>query len=232
MEDILRYLKDYELVIYVGLALIAIWQIRKFLLAWEELRAAAFGLERESAQSQLNRTAGVLVFLLVLAILEYALVTFVVPNVEGANPLPTPTLDVLATPTTTLPAATAASSASETPEAQAEGQEETSPGCVPGQVMISSPEEGETVQDIVEIQGTADIPDFGFYKFEISRMEAQSWLTIQAQDEVKRETELGFWDTTQIEPGQYKLRLVVFDNLGTQRDPCVVSVYVDEPSEE
>jgi hypothetical protein len=57
-------------------------------------------------------------------------------------------------------------------------------------------------------------------------------LTIQAQDEVKRETELGFWDTTQIEPGQYKLRLVVFDNLGTQREPCVVSVYVDEPSEE
>ncbi|MFO7945014.1 MAG: hypothetical protein R6U51_12015 [Anaerolineales bacterium] len=231
MEDILRYLKDYELVIYVGLALIAIWQIRKFLLAWEELRAAAFGLERESAQSQLNRTAGVLVFLLVLAIFEYALVTFVVPNVQGANPLPTPTLDVLATPTTTLPAATAPSSAPETPEGQAEEQE-ASPGCVPGQVMISSPEEGETVQDIVEIQGTADIPDFGFYKFEISRMEAQSWLTIQAQDEVKRETELGFWDTTQIDPGQYKLRLVVFDNLGAQREPCVVSVYVDEPTEE
>lgn len=231
MEDILRYLKNYELVIYIILALVAAWQIRKFLVAWEELRAAAFGLERESAQSRLNRTAGVLVLLLMLAVFEYALVTFVVPNVQGANPLPSPTVDLLATATSTLPPTTPTSSTTQAAEGQAL-EMEVPTGCIPGEVMISSPEDGETIRDIVEVEGTADIPDFGFYKFEVTKVDTQSWLTIQAQDEVKREEELGFWDTTQVEPGQYNLRLVVFDNLGNQRDPCVVSVYVDEPSEE
>ncbi len=231
MEDILRYLKNYELAIYIILALVAVWQIRKFFLAWEELRAAAFGLERESAQSRLNRTAGVLVFLLMVAVFEYALVTFVVPNVEGANPLPSPTVDLLATPTSTLPPATPTSSTPQPVEGQAP-EAESATGCVPGEVMISSPEDGETIRDIVEVMGTADIPDFGFYKFEVSKVDTQSWLTIQAQDEVKRKEKLGFWDTTQIEPGPYDLRLVVFDNLGNQREPCVISIYVDEPSEE
>ncbi|MFO8035448.1 MAG: hypothetical protein R6U57_02340 [Anaerolineales bacterium] len=231
MEDILIYLKNYELVIYIILALVAAWQIRKFLVAWEELRAAAFSLERESAQSRLNRTAGVLVLLLILAVFEYGLVTFVVPNVQGANPLPSPTVDLLATPTSTLPPTTPTSSTTQAAGGQAL-EAEAATGCIPGEVMISSPKDGETIRDVVEVEGTADIPDFGFYKFEVSKADAQSWLTIQAQDEVKREEELGFWDTTQIEPGQYDLRLVVFDNLGNQRDPCVVSVYVDQPSEE
>jgi hypothetical protein len=231
MEDILRYLKNYELVIYIILAVVAVWQIRKFYVAWEELRAAAFGLERESAQLRLNRTAGVLVLLIMLAVFEYALVTFVVPNVQGANPLPSPTLDLLATATSTLPPTTSPSSSTQAEEGQAL-EAEVATGCIPGEVMIISPEDGESIRDVVEVVGTADIPDFGFYKFEISKVDAQSWLTIQAQDEVKREEELGFWDTNQIEPGQYNLRLVVFDNLGNQRDPCVVSVYVDEPSEE
>lgn len=233
MADILRYLKNYELLIYLGLALIAIWQIRKFVLAWEELRAAAFGLERESAQSRLNSAAAVLVFLLVLAVFEYALVTFVAPNVEGANPLPSPTVDLLATPTTTLSPTTPAASAETSAE---DVTPDPSPlpvsGCVPGEVMISSPEDEETVRGIVEVQGTADIPDFGFYKFEIASANSESWLTIQAQDQVKQEEALGFWDTTQIEPGEYRLRLVVVDNQGEQRDPCQVSLFVAEPAEE
>jgi len=231
MDEVLRYLRNYEALIYIALGVLAVWQLRKFILAWEELRAAAFGLEQESAQSRLNQSALVLVFLLVFAVAEYALVTYVAPNVEGANPLPTSTVDLLATPTATLPPTTATVSSLAQPAEQTTPEEEVS-GCVPGEVMISSPGDQDTVRDIVEVEGTADIPNFGFYKFEISSFNSGSWLTIQANDQVVEEGELGFWDTTQIEPGQYQLRLVVFDNEGEQRDPCAVTIFVDEPSEE
>ena len=40
---------------------------------------------------------------------------------------------------------------------------------VPGQIEISMPKLGEEVSGIVPIVGTANIPNFGFYKFEIKR---------------------------------------------------------------
>jgi len=231
MEEILRYLKTYEVLVYIVLGALAAWQLRKFFSAWEELRAAAFGLERESAQSQLNKAAAVLILLLVFAVAEYALVTYVAPNVEGANPLPTSTIDVLATPTSTLPTTTATESGQGQETAAVTPEEETA-GCVPGEVMIRSPQDEDRVRGTVEVLGTAKIPDFGFYKFEISSFDAGIWLTVQANDQVVEDDQLGFWDTTQIEPGQYELRLVVFDNEGEQRDPCVVTIFVDEPPEE
>ena len=50
MEEALRFFRAYEFWIYILLALGGLIYIRKFILAWEELRGAAFGLEREAAQ--------------------------------------------------------------------------------------------------------------------------------------------------------------------------------------
>ncbi len=99
-------------------------------------------------------------------------------------------------------------------------------GCIPGEVMITIPENNATVSGVVEIEGTANIEDFGFYKFEISPADSDTWLTIQAGDEIKVEESLGFWDTSQLDPGNYWLRLVVLDNQGIQRDPCRVDLFV------
>jgi hypothetical protein len=84
---------------------------------------------------------------------------------------------------------------------------------------------------VVEIQGSANIADFGFYKFEISAANTDNWLTIQAGDEPTVDDNLGFWDTTQLEPGNYSLRLVVVDNQGLQRDPCAVDITVEMTEE-
>jgi hypothetical protein len=97
--------------------------------------------------------------------------------------------------------------------------------------MITSPEPEATVSGIIEIEGTVDIPDFGFYKFEVAPADSQNWLTIQASDLPAVEEQLGFWDTTQLEPGNYQLRLVVTDNQGIELDPCEVSLYVEAPRE-
>lgn len=229
MEEVLRFFKEYEILIYLGLGVLAAWQMRKFIVAWQELQAAAFGLEWESAQGRLNHAAGILVFLLVCGVVEFGLVTFVVPAYPGAEPLLTPTLDLLVTPTTTLPVT--ATSTQVGPTAEADDQIPAA-GCIPEEVMITSPEEGTTISGIVEVQGTVDVPNFGFYKFEIARDGTDTWLTIQAGEEIVNEDKLGDWDTSQLEPGNYYLRLVVVDNEGNHREACVVSVYVEQPTEE
>jgi hypothetical protein len=230
MNYLLRYLKDLEYLIYIVLGAFAVWNIRKFILAWEELRAAAFGLERESAQQRLNRSAALLVILLFLASAEFGLVSFIIPALPEVEPIPTATLDLLATPTITVFPTDNAGSGN-LPGTPIPGNDVVQSGCVPDQLDISYPENDSTVNDIVEVEGTVDIPDFGFYKFEISRGETENWLTIQAGDTPKVDEKLGFWDTTQLEPDNYYLRLVVIDNLGVQREPCVVYLYVDKPSE-
>ena len=227
MNEFLRYLKELEYLIYIILGIFTVWQLRKFYSAWEELRAAAFGLERESAQARLNRSAALLVVLLFLATAEFGMVSFIIPAIPGVEPLPTATLDLLATPTITLAAEAVTSSA----DVQETGTEIIQTGCIPGEVMITFPENDSTVQGVVEVEGTVNIADFGFYKFEISRSGTDSWLTIQAGVSPKDNEELGFWDTTQLESGNYYLRLIVIDNQGIQREPCAVYLYVEPPSE-
>ena len=226
MNEFLRYLKDFEYLIYIIIGGFTAWHIRKFYIAWEELRAAAFGLEKESAQLRLNRSAALLVVLLFLGTAEFGLVSFIIPSMPNVDPLPTATLDLMASPTTTISVLeeTSAPTVQETP---LPGTAIIQTGCVPGELMITYPENNEPVSGIVEIEGTVNIPDFGFYKFEISTPNSDVWLTIQAGDSPKSDEMLGFWDTTQLEPGNYSLRLVVIDNQGIQQDPCVVELYVE-----
>jgi len=229
MGEILRFFKDNEVFIYLVLGLLAIWQIRKFSLAWSELRSAAFGLERENAQNQLNWAATMLIFIFILGVAEFGVVSFVIPTVPGAAPLLTPTIDLLATPTTTLEAGDLAAANAGTPNPAVEPD---TGGCIPGSVNISSPESGETIKDIVEIYGSADIPNFGFYKFEMAALSDSNWLTIQAGEIITQDGRLGFWDTTRLSPGDYALRLVITDNQGQSAEPCVIQVRVDPPTED
>lgn len=228
MYEFLGYLRDLEFLIYIVLGSLSAWQLRKFYLAWEELRAAAFGLEKESAQLRLNRSAALLVVLLFLGTAEFGLVSFIIPAIPGVNPLPTPTIDLLATPTSTLVS---------NPDPNTTPLSVSSPlatdmimtGCIANEVMITYPENNSTISGIVEIEGTVNIANFGFYKFEISAADTNNWLTVQAGDLPKEDEMLGFWDTTQLQAGNYYLRLVVIDNEGIQLDPCAVFLYIDNP---
>jgi hypothetical protein len=232
MEEALRFFKTYEAIIYLGLGGLAIWEIRKFILAWEEVRGAAFGLERESAQGRLNKSAIMLVLIMMMASLEFTIVSFVVPAVPGATPLLTPTIDLLATPSITLPASipeTEGQSASSTQIPPALLPDEDS-GCIPDQAMITEPANGETVSGKITLVGTANIPNFGFYKYEVTRPGEAIWLPIQAGREVKLEEPLGEWDTEVLPQGAYLLRLVVSDNQGNDEATCVIQVNVVPPN--
>jgi hypothetical protein len=229
MEDALRFVRDNEIFIYLILGIIAAWFLRRFILAWRDLREAAFGLERETAQARLNWTASVLVFVLILAVVEFALVSYVVPTVPGAAPIFTPTLDLLATSTVTL-------DPDITPEIPQPTLSLTLPpgedGCIPDQINITIPENGATVRDVINIIGTVNIENFGFYKYETAPVNNPTWLTIQAGNQIVINDVLGPWDTTRLNPGDYYLRLVVTDNTGLSLTPCMVQVRVEAPLEE
>lgn len=228
MVEALRFFRAYEVWIYLILGFGGLIYIRKFILAWQELREAAFGLERESALGRLNQSASVVVLLLALTITEFFLVSFVVPTLPGAIPLLTPTLDLLATTTSTLPASTpeaggspilATATLASTPPGVAEG-------CVPGEVMISSPLNDSEISGVVVITGTASIANFGFFKLEMKRVEDTNWLTILAGNEVKVNDTLGAWNTSLLSPGDHELSLVVTDNQGNSLSPCIIGVRV------
>lgn len=226
MEEALRFFRTLDVWIYVGLGLLGVYALRKLILAWQELRGAAFGLERESAQTRLNRSATALVLLLAAAIIEFVLVSYIAPSVPGVYALATPTVNLLATATTTLPAAaTEAAVVGETPTPT--GEQASASGCIPGQIEIIWPAEGVDISASITISGTADIPNFGFYKLEMKRPEETSWLTILAGNEVRQNGSLGVWNTSLLSPGYHQLGLVVVDNEGRSLPPCVVQVRVN-----
>lgn len=230
MEEVLRFFRTYETWIYGILVLLAFWQIRKFAMAWDEVRGALFGMERESAQARINQAATFLVILLLVAITEFTLVTFIAPSVPGAIPIPSATINLLSTPMTTLPVITPAGmQPTDTPSS--ETQVPVGEGCVPGRINFTDPVDGDQVRGSVTLTGTVDIPNFGFYTYEIARPGETIWLPIQVGREIKHEAVLGTWDTSTLPPGEYMLRLVVTDNEGTSLEPCVIRVMVAAPIE-
>jgi hypothetical protein len=226
MEQVLQFFRAYEIWIYIILGILAIWQVRKFALAWEELRGAFFGMERESAQSRVNSAATMVVILIIMAVAEFTVVTFVVPTVPGANPLPTTTLNLLATPTITLPPPTP--DPNETPGATpTPGEIAAAEGCAPGQVNLTSPLNGERISESIIVKGSADILNFGFYTLQIAHPGDPIWSPIQVGQKAVKNEALGTWDTSSLVPGAYMLQLVVTDNVGNVLTPCAIQVTVD-----
>lgn len=226
MDELLRFLRMYEIGVYLVLGLGGCFFLRKFILAWQELRDAAFGLERESAQYKLNRSASGLVMVLFFVMAEFVLVSFIAPSVPGASPLLTPTLDLLATSTTTLAAQDTSASAENQAASPTQPMATTNPGCMAGQIEITEPLDGSEISGIVEIKGSAVAQDFGFYKLEMKTIDQTEWLTILAGNETKQAASLGSWNTSLLSPGDYNLSLVIVDNKGQSLPSCVIKVRV------
>jgi len=232
MQDALRFFQAYEIWIYVLLGFVGIFYLRKFFLAWQELRGAVFGLERENAQGRLNQAASVLLFILSLMVAEFILTSFIIPANPAVMPIFTPTLNLLASPTITLEANAMgqtdenAIALQETPLAAALLSSSQSGQCLEGQIFISSPQNGTEVSGIVEISGSANVPNFGFYKIEMRRIDEQDWLTILAGNQIQPDGLLGTWNTALLSPAVYQLRLVIVDNQGAALPPCEIQISV------
>ena len=196
-----------------------LYAFRRMWHTWREWRDAVYSLEREFALNRLGRATAFGFLVLLLFFAEFYISTFVVPTLPAADILVTPTLDLLATPVGISPVDGVLPLV--TPEAQT-GMS----GCVPDENMLTSPKPGELVSGTVTLTGTADIPNFGFYKYEFSPVGTDTWTTISAGTEPVRNKKLGEWNTTNHPNGDYFLQLVIIDNIGQTLEPCVIAVRV------
>ncbi len=223
MGSVYRSLANYEALIYITLAIWGLFVFRSMYRTWREWRDSVFSLEREFALRRLGRITAIALLILGLMFAEFFIATFVAPSVPASDILTTPTLDLLAAPPGTLSPADATQAAlSPGTQSAPSGMN----GCVPDQIMITSPQPGDVVNGSIQIIGTANVPNFGFYKYEIAPIGTQSWATISAGREAKQDEELGAWNTASLTNGEYFLRLVITDNEGASLEPCVIAVRV------
>lgn len=208
------------------------WQ---FWTAWQEVRIAVFGLERTGARARLNRAAFSISALLLIGFMVFSLVTFVAPYVKQSVVLPIPTPNLF--PDETIEAQTTPVDENELNLVATATPLPTvaviTTGCIEGSVEITFPQPGNAIAGIVTITGTANVPNFGFYKFEVAKATEELWLTIQAGRTVVIDGELvKSWDTSLFNPGEYVIQLVVTDNNGEALEPCRVPIVIGAAPEE
>lgn len=222
MAEFLKFLALYEVLIYILLAIGGLFSFRWLFRSWSEWRVAVFSLEREFSARRLGRSATISFIIIIFFCFEFFMASFVIPGLPADFFISTPTLDFISTPTGTLSAEIMTQFSN-----QSQGiVRPNAAGCTPGQVELTFPKPGEEIKGVVELTGTVNIPNFGFYKYEVAQSGSDTWATIAAGRATVVAGSLGRWDTTALTPGDYQLRLVVIDNQGISLSPCVVPVQV------
>ncbi len=236
MEELLPFLEKNEVWIYILLGAVAFIYFQKLFTAWKEWQGTVFGLERESAQRRFSTALTILVLLILFVVVEFVIVSFVAPSYPQAAALPTATLDILATPTATLPAALLSTQSAGEPVGAATGEatenqtvELVQEGCIPGQIEWTYPKPGDSVSATIELKGTVNVPNLGYYKYEFSRPGDELWLPIAVGNQAKNDGQIGFWNTSLLDQGDYFLRLVVADNEDNLFPACKIPVRIVNP---
>ena len=226
MKAVLGFFIRFAFPIYLLLIVGLLFGIRRLVQARAEAREANYGLEREIAHRHISQAISTLAIVGFLAVAEMVLVVFLAPSLPAIFKMATPTMNPLLLPTGTLPpdllGTVVAVTPGSTPTAQAAG-------CIPGQIDITSPKPGDEIKGQVTLTGTANIPNFGFYKYEFAPRDSDEWSAIQASRKIVISGELGKWDTSAINQGDYLLRLVVTDNQGNELPACVIPIRIKAP---
>ncbi len=93
--------------------------------------------------------------------------------------------------------------------------------------VFTSPADGQTLQGLVTIKGTTDVPGFASAElsFAYSPDPTQTWFTIQTASLPVTGDVIADWDTTAISDGDYVLRLRVNLQDGSTSD-AVITVHI------
>lgn len=225
MTGLYRFLASNEALIYIVLAIGGLFAFRWLWNSWREWQQSAYRLEREFALRRMSQAFALSLVVLILLCAEFVAASFIIPGLPAQIFIPTPTLDLLALPSGTLSPEMMTRVAAATPAAASANMQ----GCIAGEIFISSPRPGEEVKGKIEITGTVNIADFGFYKYEVAPRGSETWATIAADTKPKKEELLGAWDTTALTPGDYQLRIVVTDHQGEALPPCIIPIRVLAP---
>lgn len=227
MTEVLLVIEQTKIWIYAGILLASLVYLRAALRWYGRYRDAMFGLERDKAAGGLRRSLAMLGLLGAATVSVFLVETLLVPAVpSGDRPTPMPTVSLLATTAATDRATPGAfSAATPLPQGTLVGG-----GCDNPGATLTAPEPGGTIRGVVEIEGTADIENFAFYKYEIRSLAegagGSTWQAVSAGTAVVQDGVLGTWDTTLVDQGWYALRLIVTDTAGNAPQPCQIQVLV------
>lgn len=98
---------------------------------------------------------------------------------------------------------------------------------VPG-LYILAPEDGQVVTGIVEVRGSVPDDDFEYAElaYAFGDGATSNWFTIQRLDQPLHDATLGYWDTTTISDGLFRLKLVVYRRSGETQEVIVEGIRV------
>src|SRR5512147_31880 len=102
MPAIYQFLGTHEVLVYIFLAIGAMFGMRWLWHSWNEWRLAVYGLEREFALRRMGQSAASLALILILFLIELVTATFIYPSLPASMFIPTPTPDFVSTPTGTI----------------------------------------------------------------------------------------------------------------------------------
>jgi hypothetical protein len=222
MQELFRFIGTYQAYLYFLLLLAALYSLRWLWKAWKEWCEAYFSLEREIAMRRLAQSVVAAILVLILLCGVFFVAIFIVPGLPAGVLVATPTLDLLSTPSGALPPNQTAALVGLTPVTPVTGSQ----GCVPGQLEITSPKPGNEISGIITLVGTVNLPNFGFYKYEVALRGTENWSTISAQSKAKKNEDLGILNTTVLTPGDYLLRIVVLDNATQVIGTCIITIRI------
>ena len=248
MAFFVQLFANYAGLIYIALIVGAVFYVREIIAARQDLQQSLYSLEREAANNRLWRSILMLGVLMLIAAATFVVSTVVAPQMitdEGrVTPTPaftlptnTPTPTFQPTPTRTPRPPTATPG---TPTPTIEGAPTGAPtrtpvalpaaNCPDPNVQIVAPVSGQIFSGEIQVRGTADAPNFAFYKLTLNGP-ATGNVTQTAGDVVRAPVHggvLGAIDATSLlnQPGAYIVGLVVVDNTGNELPHCDVAVVV------
>lgn len=227
MDAILNFLDRYEILFFVLIGAVILIYLRQVFQAWREWSVALFGLEKELSQRKINQSLSIVIFSGLLGIGIFVINTFVTPNVPGVFQVATPTVALTGEPSPEV-------FLQETPtfEPTTQGLIPTlsaflDRGCVPGQLDWVSPQDGSAVGGQVNLNVIVNIENLGFYKIEYRPIAQESWISIVARSEKTGDTPFStLWNSNDLIPGDYALRLVAYDNQETALPECKINILI------
>jgi len=222
MEEVIRFFAAYEIGVYVIFGIIILINLKRLLDAVRARNSASFGLEKEVAGKKIRSSATAIGLILLFGFSYFMLVSVAVVRYPGIARVATPTFDPGMSQESDQDAVDSMS--------EMEIQTQTASalaGCVPGQLEWIEPVPGEELSGSVELVGTVNVSSMGFYKYEYRYQADEIWTPINAGNRpLIEETFPGRWNTEQLQPGNYFLRLVVSDNENNLLEPCQIEVQV------
>ena len=225
MDSLLIFLVRYQTWIYVILGLILAIYLKKLLAATQDWNATIFGLERDYAQKKLNTALVMVVVTGLLLAAEFVSVKYLISDLPAFDPL------------TGAALTTAEVDVEIVGEAQRSGGEEVqggfAGGCQEGVLEWISPGPSEVVSDLYTLKATVNVPEMGFFRYDYAPINDPSrWNAISAGNLPVIEGTLGPLATTEIENGDYILRLEVLSKTNEAWAPCDVSIRIMNETEE